>query len=264
MYFLGIDLGWVSGASGLCCLVWESSRLQLLDLRCDSDPEVILAWVDQWLPENTPGLVAIDAPTLIPNPTGMRTCDRQAHQLLGKYQAGCYPANQGLTFARRTVGFAEKLLERGFIHAPIITPQEPGRYQIEVFPHATTVQLFGLKQIVKYKKGKLQERQAGLETLRTLILENFPKLDPPLQINSLPEIPRKVSLKELKGIEDQLDALVCAYMGAYWWAWGLEKSWVLGGPEFNPQPTQSQDYLNTGFVVIPQSPPRIAAAIWAH
>lgn len=253
MYCLGVDLGWVSGASGLCCLAWDPAGLQLLDLRCEVNLDAILAWVEQWLPENTPGLVAIDAPTLIPNPSGMRTCDRQAHQLLGKYQAGCYPANQGLGFAPRTVGFAEKLLDRGFHHAPIITAQQPGRYQIEVFPHATTVQLFGLKQIIKYKKGRLQERQTGLETLRTLILENLPKLDPPLPINSLPEIPPKVSLKALKAIEDQLDSLICAYMGAYWWAWGLERSWVLGGQEFCPQPTASRDYLNTGFIVIPQS-----------
>lgn len=252
MHFLGIDLGWVSGASGLCCLAWKSSGLQLLDLCCELEVEGILAWIDQWLPDDTPGLVAIDAPTLIPNQSGMRTCDRQAHQLLGKYQAGCYPANQGLKFARRTVGFSQALLDLGFIHAPIISPQQPGRYQIEVFPHATTVQLFGLARIIKYKKGTLQERRAGLQQLQDLILEHFPKLDPPLLINSLPEVPAKVSLKEFKAIEDQLDALICAYTGAYWWAWGLEKSWVLGGPEFNPLPTEASQYFYTGFIVIPQ------------
>ncbi|WP_041430564.1 DUF429 domain-containing protein [Synechococcus sp. PCC 6312] len=252
MYFLGVDLGWVSGASGLCSLAWDSSQLRLMDLRCEIDLEAVLAWVESWLPDNAPGLVAVDAPTLIPNATGMRTCDRQAHQRLGRYNAGCYPANQGLSFAARTVGFSELLRERGFNHAPIIQAREPGRYQIEVFPHAGTVQLFNLNQIIKYKKGRIAARQAGLNQLRNLILEKFPQLHPPLEIAELPEIPAQVSLKQLKAIEDQLDALICAYMGAYWWAWGLEKNWVLGGQEFRPQPTQSQDYLDTGFIVIPQ------------
>ncbi len=254
MYFLGVDLGWTSGASGLCCLEWQGYGLGLRDLRIELDVEVILNWVEQWLPNHTPGLVAVDAPTLIPNKTGMRTCDRQAHQLLGKFQAGCYPANQSLGFAQRTVGFANELQQRGLHHAPIIHPRQAGRFQIEVFPHATMVQLCRLERIIKYKKGRLGERQAGLNQLRNQIQEIFPTLNPPLEIFALPEMPTQCSLKTLKAFEDQLDALICAYMGAYWWAWGLEKCWVLGGEQFEPSPIHTAPYLATGFIVIPQRP----------
>jgi hypothetical protein len=32
MKFIGIDLGWTSGFSGLCCLNWDHNQLTLLDL----------------------------------------------------------------------------------------------------------------------------------------------------------------------------------------------------------------------------------------
>jgi predicted RNase H-like nuclease len=32
----------------------------------------------------------------------------------------------------------------------------------------------------------------------------------------------------LTALEDQLDALVCAYLGAYWWYWGAARNKVLG------------------------------------
>jgi len=32
----------------------------------------------------------------------------------------------------------------------------------------------------------------------------------------------------LKAVEDQLDSLICAYIGAYWWYWGEPRNQVLG------------------------------------
>ena len=50
----------------------------------------------------------------------------------------------------------------------------------------------------------------------------------------------------LKTVEDQLDSLVCAYIGTYWWYWGEERNWVLGD-------------LSTGYLVIP-APARTSLA----
>jgi predicted RNase H-like nuclease len=44
--------------------------------------------------------------------------------------------------------------------------------------------------------------------------------------SNLPEIP--TSIATLKALEDQLDALLCAYIGAHWWYWGIERNLVLG------------------------------------
>ncbi len=230
MKFIGVDLGWSSGASGLCCLEWRSGKLTLLDLQRVMAIADILAWIDGWIAPDQPGMVAVDAPTLIPNATGMRLCDRLAHKHFGKYHAGCYPANLGSTFAQRTLAFGLSLEERGFHHAPMIQPQQPGRFQIEAFPHPAIVHLFGLPRILKYKKGTLAERRPELARLRHYIHESLPLHDPPLDVSlsaiAIPEIPLKGA--ELKAVEDQLDSLICAYIAAHWWHWGTERNLVLG------------------------------------
>jgi len=254
--FLGIDLGWTSGATGLCCLELESGSFKLRQLACRIDLEEILVWVDRWLPWPEPGMIAVDAPTLIPNATGMRTCDRLMHRHFGRYHAGCYPANQGCSFASRTVGLGLSLESRGFVHAPVIQPQLPGRYQIEVFPHAATVALFHLERILKYKKGRLAARRQSLLHLQQLLLSHLPRLEPRLDLTELPSVPNRGAA--LKALEDQLDALVCAYMAAHWWVWGTQRNWVLGGEiptaslDWPLQGLTSQDFLATGYIVVPQ------------
>ena len=267
MKFFGIDLGWTTGASGLCCLSWNKDlqhidRVALGHLLSLDD---ILQWICDRLDSTESAVVAVDAPTIIPNATGMRVCDRLAHTYFGKYHAGCYPANLGRPFAQRTLEVGHRLELLGFRHNPTLEPSElspvlsnetatdsdsgaaqpSGRYQLEVFPHAAMLHLFQLEQILKYKKGRLAERRVELVRLRDLIVDVFPALTPHFsdQINFdaiAPAIPHKG--KEMKAVEDQLDSLVCAYAAAHWWYWGLEKNlgknWVLGD-------------RTTGYIVVP-------------
>jgi predicted RNase H-like nuclease len=241
MKFIGVDFGWSSGASGLCCLEWQDKALEILDLTTVLEIEDILAWIDRQAPIKMPALIAVDAPTIINNPTGMRLADKLTHKHFGRYHAGCYPANLGLKFAPRTTGFSQSLLARNFLHSPTIEPQQLGRYQIEVFPHPATINLFKLTRILKYKKGKLVDRRQELNQLRVYITDLLPKLKPALSLAALdciPAIATKQTGKELKAIEDQLDSLLCAYIAAHWWYWGITKNLVLGD-------------LDTGFIVIP-------------
>ncbi len=230
MKFLGIDLGWTSGASGLCCLRWQDGRLELLDLQRLEATDDLLNWVDRWLPVDEPGGIAVDAPTLIPNATGMRVPDRLAHKYFGKYHAGCYPANLNSPFAQRTVAFGLSLEARGFFHAPTIVPQQPQRFQIEAFPHPAIVHLFKLERILKYKKGVLAERRSELSRLRQFIHELLPLQEPALDVNlgaiPIPDIPQRGT--DVKAVEDQLDSIICAYIAAHWWYWGPERNLVLG------------------------------------
>lgn len=247
MKFLGIDLGWTSGASGLCCLIWSEGCLHVLDLHRQQTSADILNWVDYWASSPEPAMIAVDAPTLIPNTTGMRLPDKLTHQHFRRYHAGCYPANLGRPFARRTVEFGLSLEARGFAHAPVIAPQQLGRFQIEVFPHPAIVHLFGLNRILKYKKGRIADRRLELTKLRQYILDILPALKPSLNLSSsrcpqylrdsfLPQIPTTGTA--LKAVEDQLDSLICAYVAAYWWYWGIERNWVLGD-------------VATGYIVVP-------------
>ncbi len=230
--FIGVDLGWRTGESGLCSLLWRENRLTLQAVTRQLSLEDIFGWIDQQLEPQGAGLVAVDAPTLIPNATGTRLPDRLTHRHFGRYHAGCYPANLGRPFAERTLEVGLALETRGFDHAPTIEPQRLGRYQIEVFPHPAMVHLFQLARILKYKKGKLADKKQELAKLQGYISSVLAHLTPCLDLTGLDDIllasPQDLKGTDLKALEDQLDSLICAYVGAYWWYWGSEKNWVLG------------------------------------
>lgn len=243
MKFVGIDFGWVSGASGLCCLQWQEQQLQILDITTKLEIAEVFKWLDRWISSEESALIAVDAPTIIPNQTGTRLPDQLTHKYFGKYHAGCYPANLNRPFASRTIDFGQQLEARGFVHAPSIEPQQLGRYQIEVFPHPAIVHLFNLEKILKYKKGKLLEKAQELARLRNYIVTLLPNLEPKLSLENaaiLPNLPLKLTGKVFKEVEDKLDSLICAYVAAYWWYWGESKNLVLGNQQ-------------TGYIVIPQA-----------
>lgn len=256
MKFIGIDLGWKSQPSGLCCLELIDGQLQLLDLDRKETIADILTWIDQSVQSDEPAIIAVDAPTLIPNASGSRLPDKLSHKYFGKYHAGCYPANQNLPFAERTINFGLELESRGFAHAPTIEPQKLSRYQIEVFPHPAIVNLFNLERILKYKKGRVNERRLELIKLQNYLLNILPSLSPSLRPPRLlcetlrvgeasrreggsftSEIPTTGAA--LKATEDKLDSLICAYVAAYWWYWGEQRNLVLGD-------------RTTGYIIIPQ------------
>lgn len=249
MKFLGVDLGWQSQPSGLCCLIWQNLQLQLLDLTRLTTIAEVLSWVDAWIEPGEPAIIAVDAPTLIANSTGMRLADRLAHKHFGRYHAGCYPANLGRPFAERTVAFGRSLEARGFMHAPTIVPQQLGRYQIEVFPHPAIVHLFGLDRILKYKKGRLADRRTELIRYRDYSLTVLPTLEPRISLINptsatalLAEVPQQGAA--LKALEDQLDSLICAYVAAHWWYWGATRNLVLG-------PETPESCCIEGYIVVP-------------
>ena len=81
--------------------------------------------------------------------------------------------------------------------------------------------------------------------MKRCIIERLTKIEPHLNVNSkLQELcsvnMRGVRGKSLKGYEDTLDSLICAYVGLYHWYWGDEKSEVIGN-------------LKTGYIVTPKS-----------
>ncbi len=213
MRFLGIDLGWHGKPSGLA--VWDGKRSVTLNRLSGS--EAILDWVDREAGAE-PAMIAVDAPLVISNAAGMREADRLTHVHFGRFHAGCYPANRGLAFAERVTAFSESLALRGFRHADRITSKKAGRYQIEVYPHAAAVNLFGLSRILKYKKGRVGDRIVEMNRYRDLLSQRMAV--------ALPQIPAGGSA--LKLVEDQLDAAMCAYIGWHWWTYGAARAMVLG------------------------------------
>ena len=234
--FLGIDLGWYGKPTGLASLVFDGDQLQLKSLaRLEATPD-ILDWVRQEA-ENGDSIAAIDAPTVITNEFGIRPCERELNADFRRFHAGCHPANLSRPFAPYVLSFSKAVADLGFQHGAQMEPKATGRYQLEVHPHSATVCMFGLDRIVKYKKGRRAEKASELGRLRDLCLNHFPGQEPALPLQ-LPAIPK---IGPTKPVEDQIDAVICAYIAAHYWYWGRAGNTVYGGND-------------TGYIVVPHKP----------
>jgi predicted RNase H-like nuclease len=225
--FLGIDLGWVSQPTGLARLRQTARGFELAALERRATHREVLAWIDEHA-ATAPAMLAIDAPLVIPNASGIRPCERAVNAGFRRYHAGCHAANQGRPFYAPITAFVSALESRGFRHAAEITPGLEGRFMIEVHPHAAAVRVFGLDRIVKYKKGRLADRARELGRYRALLERVIG--------GALPPIP--ATGRALKAIEDQLDAAFAAWIGANWWLHGAERSRVYGD-------------ARSGYIVVP-------------
>lgn len=234
--FIGVDLGWYGKPSGLAVLRWVGRKLNLGDVTRLRDEQDILNWIARTAGAGI-AIVAVDAPTIIRNTGGIRPAERALNALFWRFHAGCHPANLARPFAKYVLRFSSELESMGFTFKPEMEAQEVGRFQIEVHPHAASVNLFGLPRIVKYKRGRRQERAEELDRFRKLLLDHLPALEPTVCKLSLPTVPGKGSTKK---VEDQVDAVLCAYIAAHWWYWGPSRNTVLGD-------------CKTGFIIVPNS-----------
>lgn len=228
MQFLGIDLGWQGKPSGLALVVWDGKRLKLEWLGRPETHVGVLAELDRLVGPEEAAWVGVDAPAIIRNETGTRAADRMAHSLFARQRAGAYPVNRGLPFARAVLGFMGELAARGFRMELPEGAQGGGRQVFEVFPHAASLRLFGLPQILPYKKGPREERRRAMLEFRALLEGELRGRRPALRLDGLP-LPGE-TLASLKECEDQLDAVLCAYVAAHYWYWGLARTNVLGDP----------------------------------
>ncbi|NJN03854.1 MAG: DUF429 domain-containing protein [Leptolyngbyaceae cyanobacterium RM1_1_2] len=224
-----------SSSSGVCLLRQDSAGLAFGGWDTLAPHQSVLDWLDRAIAGKAQVAIAVDAPLLIPNPTGMRLPDRLLHQHFGRYHAGCYPANQNLPFYAAMREFTTALAQRGFAHATDCPAGE--RVMLEVYPHAASITLFGLSQILKYKKGKVAERRQGLAQLFEQQQQYFGKLEPHLELDFAIDTTQKGTA--LKALEDRLDALTCAYLAAYWSWHGLRRNTLYGDRQ-------------NGYIVVPK------------
>ena len=237
--FIGVDLGWYGKPSGLASIGLDGSELRLRNIERLETVDEILGWI-QSESDSGSAVAAVDAPLIIRNQTGIRPAERELNCDFRRFHAGCHAANLGRPFAQNVTTFSRRLGALGFGHGASMTPRQEGRFQIEVHPHAATVKLFALDRIVKYKRGTREQKAKELRRLRSLAVSRLPALDPSLRL-SLPRIPRTGSTKPL---EDQIDAVLCAYIGACWWLWGTQRNKLYGSQA-------------DGYIVVPWPPASI-------
>jgi predicted RNase H-like nuclease len=234
--FIGVDLGWYGKPSGLASIEWDGSALRLRRIARLEPVEEILDWIQAEAGSGS-AVIGVDAPLVIRNAAGIRPAERELNRDFRRFHAGCHAANLGRPFAANVTGFSRRLAALGFAHGAGLRARGEGRFQIEVHPHAATVSLFGLDRIVKYKRGTRDEKARGLRRLRTLAIERLAIGEPALPSLALrlPAVPAKGSTK---AVEDQVDAVLCAYIAAHWWYWGIERNIVYGSE-------------SAGYIVVP-------------
>lgn len=239
--FIGIDLGWYGKPTGLASIALNGSEAHLRNIARLESTDQIFAWIESEAGTGS-SVAAVDAPLVIRNPGGIRPAERELNRDFRRFHAGCHAANLGRPFAQNVITFSRRLEALGFRHDEAASPRSEGRFQIEVHPHAASVSLFELPRIVKYKRGSRDARAKELRRFRSLLLSRLPALDPPLTPFRLPSVPRSGNTKP---VEDQIDAVFCAYIAYHWWHWGPERNTLYGTEE-------------DGCIVVPRPRPRTA------
>ncbi|MCL4240280.1 MAG: DUF429 domain-containing protein, partial [Dehalococcoidia bacterium] len=103
---------------------------------------------------------------------------------------------------------------------------------LEVFPHAAIVALLGSSRALRYKKGPLGLRLEALGELRTMLGAYLLAECPELLTSPLGDLLREpfgtLRGREMKEIEDRLDAVTCALSAHHIWRHGEVGTRVFG------------------------------------
>jgi predicted RNase H-like nuclease len=97
--FVGVDLGWYGKPSGLASIGLEDGALHLRAIERLESLDEIFDWIRN---ESGSGsaVVAVDAPLVIRNLTGIRGAERDLNLDFRRFHAGCHAANLGRPFCR--------------------------------------------------------------------------------------------------------------------------------------------------------------------
>jgi predicted RNase H-like nuclease len=228
--FAGVDLAW-SGRkpTGRCVLRLHGGelRFELLDA-----PTLTPYEVADWLGTLGPRVVAgIDAP-LIVSPT--RAAEPELARAYGSRGVYAYAARPAFLERHGIAGGPElgSLLMAGGWSVDPGEISTAGRVALEVFPHATTVSLFGAARALRYKRGPRALRLEALRGYERLIRSSIDERCPELRSGlhgRLVEVPASPpSGAGMKELEDRLDAVVCALSVYHIWRHGGAGMTVFG------------------------------------
>lgn len=210
MTLAGVDLAWKSekNPSALAQGVLSDGILSVTAI------DKFVFGIDAVLEKLSPDLrgIAVDAPLIIKNQTGQRSCEKRVGEEYGSKHSSCHTSNLDLFPDAQSVYFSKRLHEKGFNHL------DKDLWQIECYPHPAIIEIFGLPERLKYKKGKVSEKRKGQQTLAFYIrsLEHNSRLKFVIG-ESFSEVLEPGFIEGLKGNalkanEDVLDSLICLYI----------------------------------------------------
>lgn len=249
MLFVGIDLAWsTKNKSGIAILEGNKNKISLLDVRTLFSNNEIINFIKSKI-QNKKAFIAIDAPLIVPNNTGIRNPEIFVGKLFRKYDAGAHPCNRKIlsSYNGRIRGeeLSKLLKKEKFKHSPYIMRFEQSRKFFEVYTHTAMVVIFKLDKIIKYKAKKGRTHKLIIRELYRYI--SYLKK---LKISTQESNFKYFSLKDLKRLkrialkeyEDKLDAIFCAYIAYYYWL-NPKRCFVLGNMKNGYILTPIFDYM---------------------
>ncbi len=240
MFHIGVDLAWGQRQPTGIAVLEETGRLvHLASVRTDDE---VLATLAPYL--DGACLVAFDAPLVVPNATGNRPAEAALNKDFARFDAGAHPANTGKPELDPPRG-AELCAAMGLDLNP---RSGRDRRAIEVYPHPATVALFRLGRTLKYKhkpgrdldqlRAELLSLIGHLEGLRSAEVSLDLDTDQWRRLRAAVETARRKS--ELRVVEDQVDAVVCAYVARF--------------ADARPDETTTYGDFPDGYIVTPTLP----------
>lgn len=210
--FLGVDLGWTTGGTGLA--VVDASGALVASARVMSDDEIVA-----WIAGHAPGVTvaAVDGPLIVTNDVGQRDAERLIGVAFGAFGASAHTTNRARYGGADPRGkvLADRLGWRTDPDSGPGTAASP--LCLEVYPHPALIGLFGLDYRLLYKKGTRAQRMAGMAALVGHIASV-----PELRVHEYPRWAEIVAHVATPGpgvldrVEDELDAVVCAHLAWLW------------------------------------------------
>jgi predicted RNase H-like nuclease len=258
--YIGIDLAWSPrNLSGAAVLLGNATGATLHDVALLQSDADLVAYITRQAGSG-PALVTVDAPLVVPNEYGRRPAEAELGRAMSGYQAAAHSANRRLlAFADgkrdpagqvRGEALVAALAAHGFWQTAAIAAHDaPGQPAVprtitEVYPHAAMVGMFELECTLKYKtrprRSRAQQLAAWAEYQR--LLGALATADPALhgQADLLAVDVSGLRGARLKDYEDQVDALLCAYIALYAHRWGAARCRTFGtlaaGSIFTPVP----------------------------
>jgi predicted RNase H-like nuclease/ppGpp synthetase/RelA/SpoT-type nucleotidyltranferase len=201
--YLGIDLAWGDkNPTGVAVLDDGCRLLHVSAVRTDDE---IVAALAPYAEGRV--LAGIDAPLVVTNATGSRPAEQALSADFRRFDAGTHPSNTTKReFQNGTRGARVAALLGLALHETAL----------EVYPHAAIVALFGLDKILTYKAkpGRdLEHLRAELQRLMALVEGVVTIDDGWAALRAATEAATRKS--ELRQVEDQVDAVVCAFVAWY-------------------------------------------------
>ncbi|MBD8703844.1 DUF429 domain-containing protein [Frigoribacterium sp. CFBP 13712] len=227
--FVGIDLAWrdstparPANETGLAVIDADGT---VLDAGWARGVDEVVEWIGAWA---TPGSsIAIDAPVLVPNATGMRPSEREVARAYGRWHVAANASSASLAWlGGRTLG--ERLESAGMVYDDGVAevPADRSSY-FECYPYTTLVGMSELgyeTRRPRYKRPDttlpLADRRAARAAVCDDLIARMSALDsatPPLSLAShtvsrlLVDEPSPLVDRAYKHREDLLDALLCAW-----------------------------------------------------